>query len=82
MADVMNCRVLRIEVSKSAALGAALRAAHGYLLKTKHKTVWEKVVAGFTAPVMDSEIRPNPTAVAIYNKLLQKYRACEAKSVV
>jgi len=25
MADVMNCRVLRIEVAKSAALGAALR---------------------------------------------------------
>jgi len=82
MADVMNCRVLRIEVSKSAALGAALRAAHGYLLKTKHKTVWENIVAGFTAPVMDSEIRPNPKAVAVYNKLVQKYRACEAKSVV
>jgi len=82
MADVMNCRVLRIEVSKSAALGAALRAAHGYLLKTKGKTVWENIVAGFTAPVMDSEIRPNSKAVAVYNELLQKYRACEAKSVV
>ena len=32
LADVMNCRVRRIEVSKSAALGAALRAAHGWLL--------------------------------------------------
>ena len=32
MADVMNCPVLRIEVAKSAALGAALRAAHGWLL--------------------------------------------------
>jgi sugar (pentulose or hexulose) kinase len=34
MADVMNCRVLRIEVSKSAALGAALIAAHGWLAAT------------------------------------------------
>jgi xylulokinase len=32
MANVMNCPVLRIEVAKSAALGAALRAAHGYLV--------------------------------------------------
>src|ERR1039458_5460004 len=31
MADVMNCRVLRIEISKSAALGAGLMTAHGWL---------------------------------------------------
>ena len=37
MADVMNCRVLRIEVSKSAALGAALLAAHGWLVQTGRK---------------------------------------------
>ena len=32
LANVMNCQVLRIEVSKSAALGAALQAAHGWLV--------------------------------------------------
>jgi xylulokinase len=81
MADVMDCKVLRIEVSKSAALGAALRAAHGYLLKMGKKPVWENVVAGFTAPLMDTEIRPNAKATAVYNKLVQKYRACESKAV-
>jgi len=41
MADVMNCHVLRIEVSKSAALGAALRAAHGWLVHSGEKPKWE-----------------------------------------
>ena len=38
LADVMNCRVLRIEVSKSAALGAALQAAHGWLDGRRQKS--------------------------------------------
>ena len=42
MADVMNCRVLRIEVSKSAALGAALQAAHGWLTTADKNPKWEK----------------------------------------
>lgn len=58
MADVMNCRVERIEVSKSAALGAALIAAHGWLTAAGKNPHWEKLAAGFTAPILDSEIRP------------------------
>jgi xylulokinase len=76
MADVMNCRVERIEISKSAALGAALRAAHGFFLQAGKRIAWEKIVAGFTAPVLNSEIRPNPKAVRIYDKLIEKYAAC------
>ncbi|HET7626154.1 MAG TPA: FGGY-family carbohydrate kinase, partial [Verrucomicrobiae bacterium] len=41
MADVMNCPVRRIEISKSAALGAALRAAHGWLLESGEKPDWK-----------------------------------------
>jgi len=77
MADVMNCRVERIEVSKSAALGAALQAAHGFLVQAGKKPKWEKVVAGFTNPIPNSEIRPNPKAAKIYDKLIGKYAACE-----
>jgi xylulokinase len=77
MADVMNCRVLRIEVSKSAALGAALQAAHGWLTAAGKNPKWEKLVAGFTAPVPGSEVRPNPKAVRIYDKLVKKYADCE-----
>jgi xylulokinase len=77
MADVMNCPVRRIEVSKSAALGAALRAAHGWLIETAGKADWSKVVAGFTAPVPDSEVRPNSAAARAYDKLVEKYARCE-----
>jgi xylulokinase len=77
MADVLNCRVLRIEVSKSAALGAALQAAHGWLVAAGEKPTWEKLVAGFTAPVPGSEIRPNAQAAKIYDQLVEKYARCE-----
>ncbi len=81
MADVMNCRVRRIEVSKSAALGAALSAAHGWLVAVGEKPKWEKLVAGFTAPVADGEIRPDAAAAAVYDKLIEKYMACERQTL-
>jgi xylulokinase len=77
MADVMNCRVSRIEVSKSAALGAALMAAHGWLVATGKKSNWDIVTAGFTRPILNSEIRPNPKAARIYDRLIRKYASCE-----
>ncbi len=78
LADVMNCRVLRIEVSKSAALGAALQAAHGWLTVAGKKPKWETVVAGFCQPVPGSEIRPDMKTAKVYRQLLKKYAACEA----
>jgi xylulokinase len=81
MADVMNCRVERIEISKSAVLGAALRAAHGWLVQSGEKPKWEKVVAGFTDPVPNSEICPNPKAVKVYDQLIEKYAACEREAL-
>ena len=81
MADVMNCRVLRIEISKSAALGAALMAAHGWLVAEKKKPDWKKLVASFSRPVPGSEIRPNKKAARIYDKLLEKYGACEDEAL-
>jgi len=81
LADVMNCRVLRIEVSKSAALGAALRAAHGWLVQAGEKPEWEKVVAGFTDPIPHSEISPDKKAAKIYDKLVEKYAAREREAL-
>ena len=81
MADVMNCRVLRIEVSKSAALGAALRAAHGWLVQAGEKPGWEQVVAGFTDPIPNSEIHPNAGAARVYDRLIGKYAACEREAL-
>jgi xylulokinase len=79
MADVMNCRVERIEVSKSAALGAAIQAAHGFLTAAGNKPRWENLVAGFTAPIPNSEIRPDKKAAKIYESLIEKYAACESE---
>lgn len=81
MADVMNCRVERIEVAKSAALGAALRAAHGWLTRAGGKIKWQAVVAGFTEPVANSEICPNPKAARVYDELIKKYAACEREAL-
>ena len=77
LADVMNCRVQRIEVSKSAALGAALQAAHGWLAADGQTAKWEKLVAGFTAPVPGSELLPNKLATKVYDQMLDQYAACE-----
>ncbi len=81
LADVMNCRVLRIEVSKSAALGAALQAAHGFSTATGKKPKWEKLVAGFSKPISGSEIKPDKKAAKIYDKLIEKYAECECAAL-
>jgi len=75
MADVQNCPVHQFEVTNSAALGAALRAAHGYLLASEPSTTWQDIIAEFAEPISGSEITPkNPT---VYNDLVKKYAECE-----
>jgi xylulokinase len=81
LADVMNCRVLRIEVAKSAALGAALQAAHGWLVAAGKKPKWENIIAGFCNPVPDSEIQPDKKAAKIYDRLIGKYARCERQAL-
>ena len=81
MADVMNCPVLRIEVSKSAALGAALRAAHGWLVHNGSQPAWPEVVASFTDPIPNSEVKPNATAVRVYDKLVEKFAKYEREAL-
>ncbi len=81
MADVMNCHVLRIEVAKSAALGAALRAAHGRLEHEGRAPSWDKIVRGFTDPVPGSEVTPSVKAAKVYDKLIEKYAQCERKAL-
>ena len=81
LANVMQCTVQRIEVSKSAALGAALQAAHGFLVLTGKNPKWDKLTAGFTKPIPGSEIQPDKKLAKIYDKLLEKYSACEGESL-
>jgi xylulokinase len=81
MADVFDCPVHRIEVSKSAALGAALRAVHGWLLHKGEKPKWQEVVSVFTDPIPNSEVKPTAKSVRIYDKLVEKYAACERRAL-
>jgi xylulokinase len=81
LADVMNCPVLRIEVSKSAALGAALQAAHGWLTETGKNPKWDKLVAPFTKPVSGSEILPDKKAAKVYDQMVEKYVVCESDAM-
>jgi xylulokinase len=81
LADVMNCRVERIEVAKGAALGAALQAAHGWLAASGQKAKWDQLVTGFTQPVPGSEVLPDRQAAKVYTKLLNKYAECEYEAL-
>jgi hypothetical protein len=54
-----------------------LHAPHGWLAEAGSKPEWEEVVAGFSQPIPDSEIRPDPKAARVYDQLIEKYAACE-----
>jgi xylulokinase len=75
MADVHECPVSRFETSNSAALGAALRAAHAFHAHAGLPLGWEDVVRGFCDPVPGSEIRPRSETAAVYRPLLERFAA-------
>jgi xylulokinase len=77
MANVMNASVLRIHISNSAVLGAALIAAHGWYVRKGEASNWEKWILSFSHPDLESEIHPDKNAVKIYDNLLDKYARCE-----
>ncbi|MDE2799135.1 MAG: hypothetical protein OXI94_10775, partial [Gemmatimonadota bacterium] len=70
-----NCPVHQFEVTNSAALGAALRAAHAHLNATGQNTTWEEICEGTAEPLSGSTVKPTNTAV--YDELIKKYAECE-----
>jgi hypothetical protein len=56
-------------------------AAHGWLIQTGEDPEWGKVVAGFTAPIPGSEVRPDPKTARVYDQLIEKYAACECEAL-
>jgi len=81
MADVHNADVYQFEVGNSAALGAALRAAHAHQKASGADIPWEKVVAGFTDPIVESRVRPDKATAKLYRSFLKLYAACEAHAL-
>lgn len=82
MADVTGCPVSRVQVAKSAALGAALRAAHGWFAESGPATDWGNIIAGFTQPISVKEIKPNAKAGRTYDQLVDKYEKLERESML
>jgi xylulokinase len=80
MANVFNADVYRLQVSNSAALGAALRALHGERTNMDEAMGWDDVIRGFVEPLATSRVRPNPEHHAIYRKLMTTYAEREAEA--
>ncbi len=80
MADAQDCPVYRFEVAKSAALGAALRAAHAHLAAGGQAQGWDEIVAGFSEPVAGSMIEPDADAAAVYDRLVEVYAEREKEA--
>ena len=77
MSDVFGARVKVYQISNSAALGAAIRAAHAYLNRHGEQTSWEDLVDQFVIPVPGSEVEPIQENHAAYQRLTAIYKTCE-----
>jgi len=78
MADVFGTSVFQLPAGNSAALGAALRAAHAHLSDADRSLTWLNVVAGLAEPLAISRVDPNPDRHAMYRNMMPVYAACEA----
>jgi xylulokinase len=81
MADVFSADVYQFEVSNSASLGAALRAAEAEARARGDAMPWEAVVRGLAEPVEASRISPKPGRAETYRDLMQLYARCEAHAL-
>ena len=81
MADVHGCPVHRSDIGDSAALGAALRAAHGHLSRRGNAPPWNILVDGFSDPDPDFAVHPDPRTAGVYGTRVHAYRAFERTQV-
>ena len=72
MADVFGARVFQMPVGNSAALGAALRAAHAHMLAQNGSTGWADVIAGLAEPLAHSRVDPDPDQHSLYRDMVVK----------
>ena len=80
MADVFGVRVEPSDVPNTAALGAALRAWHGWLCVQEGRFVaYDDVWKQRRIPSQGRSVDPDPTAHARYTALLPRYAALERR---
>jgi xylulokinase len=81
IAQVFGTEVHSFEVKESAALGAALRAAHGCQNAKGKSVTWRDLTTPFLRHGLEEVVYPDQKQVEIYqgkNGLLSVYKACEA----
>jgi xylulokinase len=81
MADVFGAVVYQLEVANSAALGAALRAAHADISTRDSTDDWDGVLEGFVEPIAATRLQPDDRRHSFYRALIQVYAACEAHAL-
>jgi xylulokinase len=81
MADVFGADVYQFEVGNSAALGAALRAAHADVGSRAPSVEWDDVLRGFAEPIVGTRLQPDPQRRAWYRDWMHVYAACEAHAL-
>jgi xylulokinase len=81
MADVFGADVVRLPVTNSACLGAALRARHAHVQAAGGGDDWHGVIEGFVNPAADGRVRPSDGARQVYRTLRERYAALEAETL-
>ncbi|MCS6970208.1 MAG: FGGY-family carbohydrate kinase [Planctomycetota bacterium] len=76
-ADVFQCPVRRSQVTNTAALGAALRAAQAL----PNGPGWDELVARVVEPQLAAPIAPRRDTAEIYRRLAQQYAELEAREL-
>ncbi|MFC1798473.1 xylulokinase [Thermodesulfobacteriota bacterium] len=80
ISQVFGAEVYAFEVKESAALGAAIRAAHCYLNSKSSNISWKELTAYYVNLKSAEVIRPSKAEIEIYhhpNGFLSVYDACE-----
>jgi xylulokinase len=83
IADVFDAEVRAFEVEDSAALGAAVRAARGFLVDRGDRKTWSEPAERLIRTKEIKSVLPRKEAVRIYrgeNGLLNVYQACETST--
>jgi xylulokinase len=81
MADVFGADVYQFEIGNSAALGAALRAAHADISSREPSVEWDDVIRGFAEPIARTRVEPDRGRHSWYRDWIRVYAACEAHAL-
>lgn len=76
-ADIFQCPVRRSRVTNTAALGAAIRAAHAL----RPEEGWDGLAARVVEPLLEPPIPPRRDTADIYRRLARQYAELEASEL-